>query len=345
MIDFTRKKLKSKTLGEKLRQLREEAQIDLAEIAKNTRVRKEYLERIEQGKFNELPPDVYVKGFLKSYAGYLGIDSRNIIEQYEKERGIQNNLKKINFPKVKKSRFNLPSITITPRAFSVVFFSLFLIAGFFYFYKEIDKFSENPRLVIIQPLSDISIDGSSIEIIGLTDKNNKISINDQPVFVNEEGEFQENIGLQKGLNEITVKAENRFEKTSQKKFNVSANYELKVAGEETERKESLIENEKIKIEITVKEFPVWVAVKVDSSSVQSGTMLPDSTQVFEGTEKILITSGKANKTFLKLNGEEIGALDESPGVIRDVIFTKNSNAPIKTAPSEESKPERNNDNG
>jgi len=79
----------------------------------------------------------------------------------------------------------------------------------------------------------------------LKDKNNKISINDQPVFVNEEGEFQENVGLQKGLNEITVEAENRFEKTSQKKFNVSANYELKVAGEETERKESLIENEKI----------------------------------------------------------------------------------------------------
>jgi len=329
MVSFKKKKLKSKTLGEKLRQIREEAQIDLAEIAKNTKIKLDYLEKIEQESFDELPPDVYVKGFLKSYAKYLGLNEQEVINQYEREKGIQKNIKRLENNKPKKVLLNFPNITITPRTFSVIFFSLALFAGFFYFYKEIDKFSEDPRLVIVQPFSNTSVKGSSIEIIGVTDKNNKITINDQPIAVNENGDFKETIGLQKGLNKITVKAQNKFEKITQEEINISADYEVMVAGEETEKDIEEAKNEKVVVEISVRESPVWIAVKVDDKDVQSGTMLPDSTQTFEGKDKILVTSGKANQTFIKFNGEDIGLLDEKPGLIREVIFSKDSQLPVK----------------
>lgn len=336
MVGFTKKKLKSKTLGEKLRYVREKSGVNLAEIAKATRIRLEYLEKIEADKFDKLPPEVYVRGFLKGYANYLHIDPEEVIKQYEKERGIQDNLKKHYAPGQKKSSFKFPSITLTPRTFSVVFFLFALAGGFFYFYKEIDKFAENPRLVVIQPLADTSVNGSSIEIIGVTDKDGKITINDQPVYVNEKGEFKENVGLQKGLNKIIVKAENKFEKTSQEEFNISADYELKVAGEEIQKETAEeIRPEKVNIEITVQESPVWIAVKIDDDKTQSGTMLPDSVQRYEGNEKILVTSGKANKTFIKFNGNDIGVLDESPGVVRNVEFNKENPSPIKTEPQPE----------
>ena len=338
MPAFTKKKLKSKTLGEKLKEIRESTGVSLAEIAKNTRIRQDYLEKIEQEKFDELPPDVYVKGFLKNYANYLGIDAKEVLRQYEKEKGIHANLKNSQ-AKSKKSFFSkFPSVTITPHAFSAVAFSVILLAVFFYFYKELDKFSENPRLVLFQPTSDVSIEGNSFEIIGLTDKDNRITINEQPVLVNEKGEFKENIGLQKGINKIVVEACNKFDKKSHEEFNISAQYEVKIAGEETETENEENKNEpkieesnnqsdrQIELEITVKEIPVWVSVRVDGINSQNGTMLPDSSQIFRANEKILVTSGKANKTFIKFNGKDVGVLDESPGVIRDVIFSKKNSS-------------------
>ena len=333
MVGFSKKKINSYTLGEKLKRIREDMRISLAEIAKATKVKQEYLEKIEEGCFEELPPDVYVKGFLKSYAGYLGVDEEEVISQYKKECGIKDNLKKFQISSQSKKKFNIPSITVTPRFFMAVFIALVIFGGFFYFYKEIGNFSQDPRLVVMQPIGDLSVDDATIDVVGITDKDNKIFINNQPVFVNEKGEFKENLGLQNGLNNIVVKAVNRFDKEVEKVFNISSEYEVQIAeGEETQSQDSKIlgeedsqnESGKVRIEIRVEESPVWVSVKIDDKDVQSGTMLPGSIQIFEANESVAVTSGKANKTFVKFNDQEVGALSDDPGVIRDVIFNKNT---------------------
>ncbi|MDA3815087.1 MAG: helix-turn-helix domain-containing protein, partial [Patescibacteria group bacterium] len=115
MVGFSKKKINSYTLGEKLKRIREDMRISLAEIAKATKVKQSYLEKIETGCFDELPPDVYVKGFLKSYSSYLGVDENEVIEQYKKECGIKDNIKKSRVNAQSKRKFEFPSITITPR--------------------------------------------------------------------------------------------------------------------------------------------------------------------------------------------------------------------------------------
>lgn len=334
MVGFSKKKINSYTLGEKLKRIREDMRISLAEIAKATKVKQSYLEKIEEGDFESLPPDVYVKGFLKSYAGYLGVDEDEVVRQYKKECGLKDCMKKIQTIPQKK-KFNFPSITVTPRFFTTAFVIMIIAGGFFYFYKEIGNFSQDPRLIIMQPTGDLSIDNGTLDVVGITDKDSKVFINNQPVFVNERGEFKENLGLQNGLNNIVVKSVSRFDKEIEKIFNISANYEVqmakgsenqkeKIMGAMDEKDDSKVVPEKVKIEIKVEEFPVWVSVKIDDKDVQSGTMLPGSIQIFEAEEKVAVTSGKANKTFIKLNDEDIGTLGDEPGVIRDVIFNKNT---------------------
>jgi transcriptional regulator with XRE-family HTH domain len=51
---FTRKKIESLTLGEKLRKLRNETHIPLAEVSRATRIRVKYLELLESGETNEV---------------------------------------------------------------------------------------------------------------------------------------------------------------------------------------------------------------------------------------------------------------------------------------------------
>lgn len=331
MVGFVRKKVKTYTLGEKLKRLREDADVSLAEIAKATKIRKVYLEKIESGQYDELPADVYIKGFLKGYATFLRIDVEEVLKQYEKERGVQNSIKKSKTPHNRLERFHLPMITITPKMFTATAFILLVLAGIFYFYREIGKFSQNPRLVLLQPSTDLSIDGSTIDVMGITDKDGKITINDQPVYVNEKGEFKETVSLQKGVNSLAIKALNRFGKESLKNYNISAQYEVQMANRDQNSDQEKVAGaateqtpDKVRLEIRIENNPTWVSVEADGKNVQSGTMLAGAVQSFEADNQISVTSGKANQTFIKLNGQDIGALGQKPGLLRDVVFNKDT---------------------
>lgn len=69
------------TLGEYLKREREGRGITLEEASKATKIRKTYLQAIEDGNFNVQSP-VFMKGFLRSYAAYLGLDSAEILRRY-----------------------------------------------------------------------------------------------------------------------------------------------------------------------------------------------------------------------------------------------------------------------
>jgi len=61
-------------LGELLRSMREAKGISLEQAEKDTRVRRQYLEALEAEDFEQMPAEVYVRGFLRNYALYLGLD-------------------------------------------------------------------------------------------------------------------------------------------------------------------------------------------------------------------------------------------------------------------------------
>lgn len=74
----------SLTLGEKLRQAREERGISIAEVAEQTRISPHYLEFIENDDYRTLPGGIFNKGFVKSYAKYVGIDEQEALQDYSK---------------------------------------------------------------------------------------------------------------------------------------------------------------------------------------------------------------------------------------------------------------------
>lgn len=61
-------------LGELLQSTREAKGISLEQAEEDTRVRRQYLEALEAEDFEQMPAEVYVRGFLRNYAIYLGLD-------------------------------------------------------------------------------------------------------------------------------------------------------------------------------------------------------------------------------------------------------------------------------
>jgi cytoskeleton protein RodZ len=71
------------TLGETLRQARLDKGVSLADAARETRIRRSYLEALEAEDAASLPPLVYTRGFLKTYAEYLGLSPEAMVDLYQ----------------------------------------------------------------------------------------------------------------------------------------------------------------------------------------------------------------------------------------------------------------------
>jgi cytoskeleton protein RodZ len=73
----------TESFGKYLKREREFRNISLREVAKNTRVREHFLKAIEEDQYDLLPVPTYVRGFLFSYAKYLGLDPNDVLLRYE----------------------------------------------------------------------------------------------------------------------------------------------------------------------------------------------------------------------------------------------------------------------
>jgi cytoskeletal protein RodZ len=73
------------TAGDCLRRGREEAGLSLRQVSGELGIKEDYLENLENGNYHELPPQVYVRGFIKSYASFLRIDASQLIKIYNRE--------------------------------------------------------------------------------------------------------------------------------------------------------------------------------------------------------------------------------------------------------------------
>lgn len=70
--------------GPMLKELRENLGKELHEIALDTKIREEILEKIEQEKFDALPQETYLKAHLSNYAKCLFLDPKKVSDDYIK---------------------------------------------------------------------------------------------------------------------------------------------------------------------------------------------------------------------------------------------------------------------
>jgi cytoskeletal protein RodZ len=112
--------------GEYLKKERESRSISLEEISKSTKIRKVFLEAIERSDLDKLPPDVIVKGFLRSYAEYLGLDMVDVVLRFQNHLEYLRNEEEIEYPPYKKSYLSKSYLVI-------LILILVFVFGFFMF--------------------------------------------------------------------------------------------------------------------------------------------------------------------------------------------------------------------
>jgi len=72
-------------IGNVFREARNRRKIDLSEVEAATRIRVRYLRAIENEEWNVLPGGVYTRGFIRTYASFLGLDGERLADDYRKQ--------------------------------------------------------------------------------------------------------------------------------------------------------------------------------------------------------------------------------------------------------------------
>jgi cytoskeleton protein RodZ len=69
-------------IGSSLKEARLRKGLDLAAAAEDTKIRSRHLQALEDEQFDVLPGQTYVRGFLKTYADFLGLDGQLYVDEY-----------------------------------------------------------------------------------------------------------------------------------------------------------------------------------------------------------------------------------------------------------------------
>src|SRR5215210_2276577 len=69
-------------IGETLREARMRRRIDMTEVEAATKIRAKYLRALENEEWDLLPGPTFVKTFLRTYAEYLELNPRLLVEEY-----------------------------------------------------------------------------------------------------------------------------------------------------------------------------------------------------------------------------------------------------------------------
>ena len=202
------------TIGQILKDARQKKKLSLSAVEKQTKIKKEFIELIESNSWDKLPEFPVVSGFVKNLAVFLGLSPENtnafLRRDYPPKKLFINPKPDI------ESKFTWsPKLTF---AVGIAALSL-LVLGYLGF--EYTKFIKPPDLEITNPKDNEVIVSEIVKVTGKTTTDVTLTINNQPIILDQEGNFQTEIKITKDTKELKFVAISRSGKTTEKLINIS----------------------------------------------------------------------------------------------------------------------------
>lgn len=201
-----------KTVGSIFRQAREKKHLTLDEVERATKIRKKFLECIERDDYANLPSPAYAKGFVKNYSDFLGLDEANVLAYFRRQT--EEVPKSSLLPQKVDAALAPAPLRMTPGRFIGLLVGGLVIIFIGYLALQYRTIQLPPALTLQSPKENLVSNEKRLEVLGTTDPDATVTINDVSVLVRSDGKFFDQIELQAGVNKITVSATSRFGKTT-----------------------------------------------------------------------------------------------------------------------------------
>jgi len=170
---------------------------------------------LEDGDYNAFPSEVYIKGFLKNYSKFLGIDREKALALYRRENKFT---KKENIENTSVEKKGRLEFSLTPERMVFAIVSLVVLAIIAYLGSQVNSVLRKPELNISFPTSvnaeetkEFETSDESIDIKGKISPGSTLTVNGDEVNTNNLEQFEiSDIKLNSGNNEFVFVAESQF---------------------------------------------------------------------------------------------------------------------------------------
>lgn len=195
-----------KTVGEILKTARLRKRLKRSEIAKATKINAKYIKALESNDFSSLPEAAFVKGFIRNYSNAVNLDPDQALAVFRRDydQDVKGQIvpRGLAVSEIEKRILWTPKTTLIA---GLLFLALTLASYFIYQYRLL---AAAPALEIKSPQEQEQVQ-PNLMLIGTTDPQATVTINNQQVSVNPDGTFSQSLVLPEGERTITIEAISR----------------------------------------------------------------------------------------------------------------------------------------
>ncbi len=202
-------------VGETLQAARERKGVDLYRAERDTKIRLRYLSALEDSDYDELPAPVYVKGFLRNYAIYLGLDPDEVLDRWHDEMEQMRTATRVAVapPPMPLVEPGGRRVTITPGMFVAGLVLLVVVAFVGYLGVQFLRFVEVTPIELTYPADRFTeIDAESVVLEGTSGPGAVITIRGSgdalySTNANDVGAWSREVILARGRNNFSITAQ------------------------------------------------------------------------------------------------------------------------------------------
>jgi cytoskeletal protein RodZ len=277
----------AESLGQYLREAREEKGWTLEQAAFKTRILYQYLKAVEDDNYEQLPAEVFAKGFVRSYARLLGLDELQVLPRFDESGGQfyakRDEREQLTQRAREEARRKKTNKLIVAGMVSVALVVLLLVTGH-------DRNRARPR---VEPVREAAPPPNPTQVI-------PPSASEAPIRP-----------------EPAARSENAAREADQRtSIEVERNFSplLPLDG-------IVPDGSKLVVEVEAVER-AWILVQADKDPAQEVTLSPGERVRWSAEEKIRLTLGNAGGVRVSLNGKLQGPYGASGKVVKDLVFTR-----------------------
>jgi cytoskeleton protein RodZ len=280
-------------IGRLLEQKRKERGLTLEEIEQATKIRKRYLTGLERENYAILPDAVYARGFLKTYANYLGLDGEALSRQLKsssktrRERGI-------NYDPSPESDFEKP--LMTPSG----------LKG-----AQKRKVSTSAIVTLIVAVLALAAVIGALYFVG------------RGVQVSKEGNPPSGESRPRQEQQNVAGREKAPEAGSAKEGAVGSKGTATGDEKPAVAKQSA-PPDTLRVLVNVRERPSWILIRTDGTAAYEQVAQPGFSKTFEAEQRLFIKSGDAGAVWVEINGQDAGALGGAGEIVARNYTLKNA---------------------
>lgn len=185
--------MEEKSFAETLKEKMETRGLNLDRLSEGCGVPKRYLSLIYGGDVKKLPPAPYIRGYIFKIGEVLGIDGQSLWELYKKENQL----------KISGTEDRLPTnrFALKQKNKTFIILGFFLLVIITYFVWRGPQLLGAPTIeVVYPPQNGITVRDSITKLNGKVSPGDKLTINQEDVILESNGQFSKDVQLEPGIN-------------------------------------------------------------------------------------------------------------------------------------------------